>query len=168
MKLLVVRHAIAEDRDLFAESGKPDKERPLTAPGRRKMARAADGLRALVPRIDLLAASPLVRAQQTAAIVAKAYGIQIGETTETLEPDAALTRFAEWAVAHSAREVVAVVGHEPHLSTLVTWLVSGLEESHVELKKGGACLLELHGSPGGGSAKLLWLNAPRALRQLAG
>jgi phosphohistidine phosphatase len=168
MKLLVVRHAIAEDRDLFAESGKPDKDRPLTAPGRRKMARAADGLRALVPRLDLLASSPLVRAQQTAAIVAKAYGIQIGETTDTLEPGSALSRFAEWARGHAGRDVVAVVGHEPHLSTLVTWLMSRVEEPRVELKKGGACLLELDGTAGPASAKLVWLNAPRALRELAG
>ena len=64
--------------------------------------------------------------------------------------------------------VFAVVGYEPHLSTLITWLISGVEEPRVELKKGGACLLELDGTPGPAAARLVWRNAPRALRQLAG
>ena len=37
MELLIIRHAIAEDRDEFAESGKSDDERPLTDAGSRRM-----------------------------------------------------------------------------------------------------------------------------------
>ena len=53
MKLLVIRHAIAEDRDEFAYTGRPDAERPLTKQGRERMRRAAAGLAAEAPRIDV-------------------------------------------------------------------------------------------------------------------
>ena len=74
MNVLVIRHAIAEDRDVFARTEKDDDERPLTDEGRKKMARGAQGLHTLVPKLDLIASSPLVRAQQTAAIVAMVCG----------------------------------------------------------------------------------------------
>ncbi len=86
MHLLIIRHAIAEDRDSFAGSGKSDDLRPLTDEGRAKMELGAAGLRALLPDITLLAASPLTRAQQTAEIVGKEYGLEIGATTDSLRP----------------------------------------------------------------------------------
>ena len=41
MRLLVIRHAPAEDRDEFAKTGKDDSERPLTDDGKAQMRRAA-------------------------------------------------------------------------------------------------------------------------------
>ena len=166
MKLLVIRHAIAQEREIFATTKKTDDLRPLTADGRRRMARAASGLRALVPTIDLLAASPLVRAQQTAAIVAKEYGMEVGETTAALEPDVRTAVFARWLATHVKKDVVAVVGHEPQLSRLVTRLMGGPPEARVEFKKGGAALLEFGSSSVSDGARLLWLQTPKSLRQI--
>ena len=167
MQILIIRHAIAEERAEFAATGKSDDQRPLTGEGRRKMTEAAAGLRALVSHLDVIAASPLVRAQQTAAIVAKAYGIADVETTPTLEPDAELASFAKWALQHARRDAVAAVGHEPHLGTLVTWLLSGRADSHVAFKKGGACLIECDGAPGPATGRLLWHLTPSMLRRMA-
>ena len=52
--------------------------------------------------------------------------------------------------------VVAIVGHEPQLGRLVTYLIGGVERSGVELKKGGACLIEFEGHPkvGGGMSQV--------------
>ena len=167
MQILIIRHAIAEERSAFAATGKSDDQRPLTDEGRRKMTEAAKGLRALVPRIDVIAASPLVRAQQTAAIVAKAYGIADVATTSVLTPDAQPASFAKWAQGYVDRDVVAVVGHEPHLGILVTWLLSGRADSHVVLKKGGACLVECDGAPGPATGRLHWLLTSAMLRRMA-
>ncbi len=167
MILLAVRHGIAENRDAFSREEKDDDLRPLTEVGRKKMARGAQGLRTLVPALDFIVSSPLVRAQQTAEIVAKAYGISVGETTRVLEPDTPLPQFLKWIEAHEDREVIAVVGHEPHLSALVTWLISGVDDSRLVLKKGGACLLEFTGRPHRAGAVLHWLHTPATLRQLA-
>src|SRR6478672_122417 len=58
MKLLLIRHAIAEEREDFARTGKDDRLRPLTDEGRKKMKQGARGLRRCVPAFDLLAPSP--------------------------------------------------------------------------------------------------------------
>ena len=167
MRLLVVRHAIAEDREAFAATGRDDASRPLTNGGKRKMQRAARGLLSLVPSIDALVASPLVRAQETADIIRKAYEMDRIETAAELEPD----RPVDDVVAGLARyqsEVVAIVGHEPQLSRLVTYLLSGTDRSGVELKKGGACLLEFEGPARANGGDLLWAARPAMLRDLAG
>ena len=75
--LLVIRHGHAGDAEEFASTGRSDDERPLSEKGVRDMPRVAKGLASLIERIDLLAASPLVRARQTAEFVATAYGISL-------------------------------------------------------------------------------------------
>src|SRR5438132_9514085 len=102
MRLLVVRHAIAEDREAFARSHKDDAARPLTPDGRRKMARAAEGLKQLVPELDLLAASPYKRALETAEIIAHAYGQQRVERVPELAPGAGIDRVIGRSEEHTS------------------------------------------------------------------
>src|SRR2546430_11354713 len=92
MRLLVVRHAIAEDREAFARSHKDDADRPLTSEGRRKMERAALGLKELLPELDVLAASPYKRAVDTAEIIAGAYGGLPVQPVAELAPGAGVDR----------------------------------------------------------------------------
>lgn len=166
MRLLVIRHAEAEDKDAFAATGRDDAQRPLTERGRRRMSEGAKGLRALVTSIDLLAASPLVRAQQTAELVAHRYDGCAVETTDVLEPGTAPTRFLSW-LREQDGNLIAIVGHEPDLGALVTWLLTGATESRVPLGKGAACLLDLGESPGKGKATLEWAITAAQLRRLA-
>jgi phosphohistidine phosphatase len=167
MQLLVIRHAIAEDKNTFAKTGRPDTERPLTKEGRSEMARAAKGLHRRVSSIDVLASSPLVRAAQTAAIVAKEYGEMVIATVPALAPESAPAAFAAWLHTQRGDAVVAVVGHDPHLGMLVTWLMTGLEDSRVEIEKGGACMLEIEGQPGARTATQQWLLTPDVLAKLS-
>ncbi|MGH8609545.1 MAG: histidine phosphatase family protein [Gammaproteobacteria bacterium] len=96
MQVLVVRHAIAEQREEFARTGKDDCQRPLTDDGRRKMRRGAAGLRAVVPAIDVLATSPLLRAVQTAEILAAVYNGRNLVTVKELSPDSEFPPFLRW------------------------------------------------------------------------
>jgi len=166
MKLLVIRHAIAEDREEWAFSGKPDAERPLTKDGRDRMRRSARGLHAIVSRLDLVATSPLLRAVQTAEMVADEYGGRELTIVQELSPEYQPESLLPWLRAHERDTTVAVVGHEPHLSFLVGWLLTGRHESFVEMKKGGACLLEFDDPPAAGNATLVWSLAPGHLREL--
>lgn len=167
MQLLVIRHAIAEDKEAFAETGRPDTERPLTKRGRKLMATIASGLRREVKSIDVIATSPLVRAAQTAAIVAKEYDEMPVRTVPALAPEGTPQAFAAWLATQQRADIVAIVGHEPHLGMLVTWLLSGLTTSRVEIEKGGACLLEIGGKPGARCATLLWSLPPSVLSKLS-
>ena len=168
MQLLVIRHAIAMDREEFAESGESDDRRPLTRAGVKRMRKVAKGLREVVGKIDVIATSPYTRAVETATIVSDEFGLEPAEVSASLVPDVHFDELERWMQMHSSREVVAVVGHEPHLSGLVSWLMTGSGESRIELKKGGACLLDFGSAVRRGSGRLLWLMTPRQLRALGG
>ena len=173
MNLLVIRHAIAEDKEAFAATGRSDDQRPLTEAGRSKMRRAAEGLRATCPRVAVIASSPLVRARETADIVASGFRVAHVQITEALRPDRPFEELISWVRRRLSPNdeheniTIAIVGHEPHLSGLVTWLMSGGSESRMELKKGGACLLRFDREPARGEAILRWALTPSQLRRLA-
>jgi len=166
MQILIIRHGIAQDPDASSKSGHDDASRALTREGRQKMARAAKGLRQLVPAIDLIATSPLSRAAQTGEIISKAYdGVRTVQIA-ALSPRKSPASLLEWLNAHPPDSTVAMVGHEPHLSTVLCWLLTGLQESFVVLKKGGVALIEIENPVAPGRAKLHWLLKPSVLRKL--
>jgi phosphohistidine phosphatase len=166
MRLLLIRHAIAEEREDFTRTGKDDRLRPLTDEGRKKMKQAARGLRTLVPEVDLLATSPLTRAAQTGAILDSVYGGLSVEEIEQLSPETTPAAFHLW-LRQRKEETVAAVGHEPSLSQILSWLLTGTERHFFAFRKGGACLLDLPGEMGAGTATLCWALTPAQLRRLA-
>ena len=94
-----------------------DDDRPLTPQGERKFRAAAKGLARVVDRPDLLLTSPLPRAKATADIAARAFR----RIEAKVEP--ALAGESVEGIVAALREVastptVALVGHEPVLSTL--------------------------------------------------
>src|SRR5687768_14745129 len=125
MNLLVIRHGIAEDREVWAQTGEPDDRRPLTKKGVRRMRRAAKGLHRILPRLDLLATSPLTRAVQTAEVVAKRYGELAVMVVDDLQPERPFPALLEWVRRLDDVNTAAIVGHEPHLSGFVSWLLTG-------------------------------------------
>ena len=165
MKLLLIRHGKAEDRDEFAKTGEPDDNRPLTSKGRKEMRAIARGLESMVPAIDVLATSPLTRAVETADAVAERFSSAARETIDALVPDAPFDAFAEWLRRIEGAELVAAVGHNPHLSELAEWLHGGAPG--IDMKKGSALLLELDPNVRTGSAELLWYRTPKELIALA-
>jgi phosphohistidine phosphatase len=166
MKLLIVRHGQAGDRDEFAATGQPDELRPLTKAGAREMRDVSRALRRLVPAIDTLATSPLVRARQTADAIAREFDVPVVET-DALKPDSAFEELEAWAHRHATGEVTAIVGHEPHLSGLTAWLIAPSGDARLELKKGGACLLDFDALPRRAGGTLRWLLSPGAMAKLA-
>ena len=165
--MLVVRHAIAEDKEAFAAAGRDDALRPLTAEGVRKMRRAARGLREVLPSIDVLIASPFTRANETAEIIRAEYDISRVETAAVLEPDTELTDVVAW-LARYDRGTIAIVGHEPQLGKLIVFLMCGSDQPRIDLKKGAAALIDFEGKPEASAGRLTWSLPPRVLRGLAG
>ena len=168
MELLLIRHAIAEPREPFADTGQDDALRPLTKPGRQRMREAARGLHRVVGRIDQLATSPFVRAMQTAAIVAAEFDEISPVVLPALAPESSPEELLRWLRRNEDAEVVAIVGHEPHLGMLATWLLTGVLQPRIPLRKGGACLIEFGRRPAKGEGVLRWALTPSLLRRLAG
>jgi phosphohistidine phosphatase len=168
MKLLAVRHAVAEEREAFAATGQEDAARPLTTDGRKRMKRIAQGLAREVPKVDVLATSDLARALQTAWILAGAYDDVAPIPIEPLRPDGELASLLAWLRQQDPRHTIAIVGHEPHLGIAVSWLLTGKKQSIISLKKGAACFLDLGEIPTAGQAALEWMATPGILRRLGG
>jgi len=168
MNLYFLRHGIAADRaDSGAGSG--DRERPLTPKGVKRMNKAAKGLIALSLSFDRILTSPLVRARQTATIVAQA--LQLEERVEEIEqlsPEQSVQDLLAALVAYADQREILLVGHEPLLSSTVSFLLSGKAGAGMRLKKGGLCCLEVDGVPPRESAVLHWLLTPKQLRLMAG
>jgi phosphohistidine phosphatase len=167
MELLVIRHGVAEERETFDATGQDDSLRPLTKEGRWKMERVAKGLRRLLPSVSLIATSPFTRALQTAKIVADAYGNVELEHLDALMPDGKPRAFMAWLRQRESDDRVAVVGHEPHLGSLVSFMLTGeAVEGRIVFRKGGACLLEFDDRPRMGKARLIWSLPPSVLRRV--
>jgi phosphohistidine phosphatase len=110
----------------------------------------------------------LLRARQTADIVAAEFQVKAVATVPELAPGQPPAALASWLTGQTRRALVAIVGHEPSLSLAVSWLLAGTDRPFVELKKGAACLLELSSDAGPGGATLVWALRPGALRRIGG
>jgi len=167
MQLLIVRHAIAEDQLAWAATGEGDERRPLTDKGRSKMKRNAAGIVRAMPELDVIASSPFTRAQQTAAILQRAYRdvevVEVGALASGGSRDVLL----EWLGTRQADERIALVGHEPDLGFLVAWFLGADAVPAIAIRKGGACLIGFEGHPSAARGELEWFLPPSLLRSVA-
>ncbi len=166
MKLLLVRHAIAEEAEAFIAAGGADAQRPLTEIGRKKMRKAANRLRLQLGRIDVLACSPLLRARETAEIIARACGdpplVECSELDYRYPPE----RVVDWLRQCPPDAWVVAVGHEPQLGLLTGLLLADLPKPLILFRKGGVALIEFAGRAEIGAGLLQWALTPGQLRSL--
>jgi phosphohistidine phosphatase len=141
MNVYFLRHGIAVEPD---EWNGRDFDRPLTSEGVRRMEREARAIAELGLGFDAIVTSPLLRARQTAEIVADRL-----EMRDRLVVDRGLAGgFAVEALAavlapHRAAKAVMLVGHEPSFSLTVGGLAG---DASVEIKKGALAGVELAGA----------------------
>jgi phosphohistidine phosphatase len=130
------------------------------------MKRAARGLSRIAPEIASLFSSPYRRAVETAELVEREYVDLEHAETSALTPDTTPEDLAHFLAESIAEARVAIVGHEPQLSTFVGYCLTGESRSVISLGKGGACLLSFDDAPGPRMGRLEWLFPPATLRHL--
>ena len=116
MRLILVRHA-------HSDPGEPDELRPLSARGRDEARALGERLAAEQP--DVVLASPLLRARETGAAIAKAARVEL-RIDERLAPGAAADDVL--AAVAGAGETVVAVGHQPDCSEIAAALGAGERE----------------------------------------
>jgi phosphohistidine phosphatase len=165
VNLFLLRHAIAVE--FGSPGGDSDAGRPLSAEGKKKMRKIALGMKALDLSFDLILSSPYVRARETAEIVAHEFG-SVPEIMPLLavggDPSALV---AALAVRSGDMADVLLVGHEPQLSKLISYLLAGNSGLSVTMKKGGLCKLDVARLRYARSATLEWLLTPSQLALLS-
>jgi phosphohistidine phosphatase len=164
MELLIVRHAIAFERD--RHRWRQDAERPLSPAGMRRARKAAAGLKELTKPPQRMLTSPLVRARQTARILTDVAGWPAAEETPELSPgEPALAVLI--LLGKDRSKLTAVVGHQPGLGHLLAaCLIGGGGALPIEMKKNAVACVSFEGAPRAGHAALKWLATPRMLRAL--
>lgn len=165
MNLVIVRHGIAVDREVWAQSGSPEDERPLTPKGKTKMEENAKALRTIVSSLDIVLSSPLRRAVQTAAILCKQFPTASRYEQDLLRPESDPVELLQALAQYPHDYTVALVGHEPHLSTLIARTI-GRKKGFTELKKGGVAILQFEGRPRCNAASLTALVSPAILKNI--
>ncbi len=166
MLLYLIRHA---DAVPLGEQGiDRDEDRPLSEAGEKQALAVGAGLARRGITFDRLLASPLLRAQQTARDMVKAW-----PTTESaasalqvilcdeLVPGAKPKQLAR-VLRELGGEHVGLVGHMPHLGRFAAWLVGG-KGARIDLAKAGVACIECDGPPRKGRGSLVWLVTPEWL-----
>jgi len=149
MKLILLRHGIAQDRLHFAGD---DADRALTPEGIKKTKQVCDSL------LDwwtpaVLVVSPLVRAVQTADLLQQKL-TERGKMCHRLDnclallPEAGAQQWQlwlskNWRFLEGCGSVLVAVGHEPNLSEILSNYLGLPEPSKLDFKKAGICVLNL-------------------------
>ena len=161
MFVYLMRHGIATPRD---ELGIDDASRALTPEGAEKVRRISASLHWLNAEFDEIWTSSLVRAHQTAEIVAATWGLSDKiRIVSALEPGGDLQAVVDRLRNTSGPRGVLLTGHEPDMGELAGQLICGRKGGVVRFKKGGVACIELGESAPGGSGELLWLLTPKQL-----
>jgi phosphohistidine phosphatase len=158
MELYFLRHA---DAVAIGENNvQTDEDRPLSDEGQAQSGKIAAGLQRKGVAFQLILTSPLLRARQTAEGILKAWTgtppeIQI---CQQLAPEIKARKLAK-ILKQFQHEPVALIGHEPDLSTWGAWLI-GSKKAQLALAKAGVAHITCPDGPGRGDGTLLQLVTP--------
>lgn len=161
-ELYLVRHAIAAER---GEDWPDDDKRPLTERGIARFKEEVEGLASLNVVVDEIFTSPLIRAKQTAEILAA--GLHGKPTIKILPalapghpPGSVMAQLARTA----RRRRIALVGHEPSLGELAAHLIGAGRA--LPFKKGGICRIDVESLTSRRAGALNWFVTPKMIRRL--
>jgi phosphohistidine phosphatase len=157
VKLYLLRHGVAYEREEW--QGDNDELRPLTDDGIAAMKREAKVLRDMKLKLDGIITSPLVRARDTAKIVAKALDMKVKEN-DLLKPGFDVEALRTLLQQNGDAKRVMIVGHEPDFSHVIAQLIGG---GAVVMRKGGLARVDTTTEGASLRGELVWLLTPRLL-----
>jgi len=161
-QLFLIRHGIAEER---GDAWPDDNKRPLSEDGIERFQRSARGLARLDVWIDVVLTSPLVRARQTADIVASAFDPRPSIITiESLAPGGSYASLLTDLEKHGRKTRIALVGHEPGIGELGARLIGSRHS--FEFKKGAVCRIDLDEIPPVSPGDLRWFLTPKVMASI--
>jgi len=164
MMLYVVRHGIAVD--VGEEGVRKDAERFLSAEGRRKTAEVGRGLNTLGIKPDVILTSPLVRARETAELIAaELEGVPPVELCPALAPGGDFMDLVRDLKQTQANEVMWV-SHMPEVAEWVSLWIGGEAGIGLAFKRAAVACVGFEGAPAVGAGRLEWLLPPGVSRRI--
>ncbi|SRR5579875_315614 len=163
MDLFIIRHGEAGR----SSPAREDSKRSLTIDGENEIREISKGLRALEIEFDHIFTSPLIRARQTAEIVAQTVDHKNGvQDMEELKPEGSKDQLFQKLSKLKRDSTVLVVGHEPYLSELIVGAIS-TGQCKIGLKKGGVARIKVTNILPALKGELRWLLTPKHLKRMA-
>jgi phosphohistidine phosphatase len=154
MELFLIRHAHAVDGD-----GMRDDDRPLSKDGRKQAVDVGGALARQKVRFGRIVTSPLVRAVETAELVAVTLGFEGGlDVHDALRPDGSWKHLVREILQKHGEEPLALVGHEP---TIGHYLSKLLHQKGLSMSKGAVVRLDWHDAET--PAGVVWTLSPKRL-----
>jgi len=150
MDLILWRHA-------EAEPGEPDLGRRLTPKGIKQAERVALWLDAHLPDTCRILVSPADRAQQTAQALQRKF-----RTVPEIAPGASVASVLAAANWPDSREPVLVVGHQPTLGMVASFLLAG-DETYWSVRKSAVWWLSNRDRESGAAVVLRAMISPEFL-----
>lgn len=161
-QLFLIRHGVAEER---GEAWPDDTKRPLSEEGMERLQKSARGLVRLDVWIDVVLTSPLVRARQTADIIASAFDPRPSIiTVDSLAPGGSYASLVDDLEKHGRKTRIALAGHEPGIGELAARLIGSRHS--FEFKKGAVCRIDVEAIPPVGPGDLRWFLTPKVLASI--
>jgi phosphohistidine phosphatase len=157
MELYLLRHAHAGDPAKWTGD---DGDRPISPKGRGQAERLGRLLAAIEFKPDAILTSPLVRAEQTARIVADALGRKV-RVDDRLAAGFDLVRLRALVDEAGDAERIVVVGHDPDFTELLADLTGA---PSITLRKGTLARVDVDGAIESGAGILRWLVPPDLLQ----
>ncbi|MEE8359821.1 MAG: phosphohistidine phosphatase SixA [Candidatus Omnitrophota bacterium] len=159
MKLYFLRHAEAIEKI----PGMEDKDRPLTSFGAATMSNLAKFLKGDSSGLDTVLTSPLLRAIQTADIVANTFGCKDRvSASENLLVGTPPEVLLDELKSYKSSKSILLVGHQPHIGIVISFL-TGVKESDMNISKGSCALVEIEDLKTG-SGRLVWIKDAQDLK----
>ena len=154
MDLYLIRHAHAVDGAQLR-----DEDRPLSAVGRKQALDVGQALARQNVRFGLIVCSPLVRAVETASLIAVATGYEGGlEIVDPLRPEGSFKALSKEVLEPAAVDALALVGHEPSIGHTLSKL---MQHKGLTLSKGAVARLRITNLDD--AATLVWSLSPKQL-----
>ena len=161
-ELYLIRHGVADER---GDAWPDDTKRPLSEEGMERLRKSARGLARLDVWIDVIFTSPLVRARQTADIVAAAFDPRPSIVSiDSLAPEGTYPSLVADLEKHARKTRLALVGHEPGIGELAARLIGSRHS--FEFKKGAVCRIDVEEIPPSGPGDLRWMLTPKILASI--
>jgi len=161
MDIYFLRHASAGEPKMNPAK---DDERELDEQGIEQSHIVGRALAVLEVQPDVILSSPLIRARQTAEIVADEMGNKSEiVVNEALQPHGTYKQFETLLARYKNSDAILVAGHNPSLTKFLSEMVAEKPSEALELKKGAIAKVERED---GNPAVLKWMMPPKVARAL--
>ncbi|MBX8639439.1 MAG: phosphohistidine phosphatase SixA [Thermoplasmata archaeon] len=163
MEMFIMRHGEAGKR---LSVSKKDSERPLTVPGRKEIEEIYSCIRRRKYRFDIIAASPLKRAHETAALIGSRMRSASVEDWEELRPEGSrAVLYARLSKLNRSSRIL-IVGHEPYLSSMIGDIICNTCSCRISLKKTGLAKISVASFTPKIEGRLRWLLTPGQIKRM--